>query len=228
MFYGMKGVKDPNFRGSAPSLKSQKNPMSSVRLQRSPSGFTLIEVLIAASLVSLIAFAVYANFDSGIRVMERVNHVMQEEDINVFFEKLSRDIQNSFRYASIPFKGNGEKLSFPSSIATEPVLGSSRGIGRVSYYYNSSQGRIERLQENVSQMFQGEKEVVEPTTALSNISSVRFQYFAYDKKEEAYTWKEEWGDADNRIPLAVKAELVFHDEGIEKTLTRTIAVPVGG
>lgn len=190
-------------------------------------GFTLLEVLLAVSLVAMVALALYSTFNSGIRVMSLVNQPGAEEDLNIFFEKLSRDLQNSFHYATIPFQGKSDRFSFATTIQTDEELGGDHGIGRVTYAYDSAHSAILRTQENISQIY---KEKTGPSSKVFfPLSSFQLQYYKYDPVEKAYEWKEEWEETANKmIPLAVKVVLHFQEEGREQSVARTIAIPVGG
>lgn len=202
-----------------------------LRTLKRSSGFTLVETLLAASLVAIIGFAIYASFDSGIRVMERVNRVGEEEDLNIFFEKLATEIQNSFRHKTIHFEGIPEKFSFPTLVQTNEELGGARSIGRVSYFYDSSSQSVQKTQENVSDIFikeEKEEEVVKPKRVLGGVRSLFFQYYDHDPIKGTYSWRGDWGeDAIDRIPLAVRVELVF-EKGEGKTVVRTISLSIGG
>ena len=194
---------------------------------RSNRGFTLIEVMLAASIIAIVALALYATFASGIRVMSLVTRPVAEEDVDIFFEKLSRELQNSFHYAKIPFQGQNDRFSFATTIQTDKKLGGDHGIGRVSYAYDSAHNAILRTQENVSQIYQ---ELSGPSNKVFfPLSSLQVQYFKYDPAEKTYEWKEEWEETEDKaIPLAVKVVLHVQGEEKEQGIARTIAIPVGG
>ena len=191
-------------------------------------GFTLLEILMAVALIAVVSLAMYSNFSSGIGMMRRIARPISEEDLSIFFEKLTREIQNSFRYTDIPVSGEKEKLIFPTTIQTKPELGSDQGIGRVTYFYNASLRSIDRQQENLNQIFKEEK--VKTSSTLSHVSALNFQYYGYIPSESKYEWKEEWNSIkeEKRIPIAVKIELQYDDEGKKRVFERTIAFPVSG
>ena len=192
------------------------------------TGFTLIEVLMVVMLVGIVSLAVYSQLSSGIRMMRRVTQPVSEENLVIFFEKLTRELQNSFLYTDIPFKGEKEEFGFATRISTKPELGGERGIGQVTYSYNSSSDSIERRQENINQIY---KETLgDSSPLLKSISSLSFEYYGYEPSESAYRWNEEWDPAEKsgKSPLAVKIEFEFHDEdGKTHHLTRSFSIPVG-
>jgi len=198
-----------------------------------PAGYMLIELLFVITLVSIVGLGIYSMFDSGIRVVERVTSTVREEDLNIFFEKFSRDLQNSFPYIGIPFEGVKDKLAFATTIQTVPELGFNQGIGRVRYFYDRSERAIHRAQEHMSQVF--EEEESKSTPVLNGVFSLNFKYYEYVPGENAYKWTEERKSTEEKtsvvkgkIPVAVKIQLEFDDEGKKRSVTRTIAAPVGG
>lgn len=196
-----------------------------MRLSR---GFTLIEVMMAAALTALVGLAIYANFATGIRVMKKLTQPSGDADLYIFFEKFSRDLENAFLYNGIPFHGEKEKLSFATTILTEAVLGGERGIGRVTYSYESGRNSIGRAQENVSQIYQDEEAEARPI--LDQIYSLTFRYYKYNAKDKIYLWKEEWDEEEeeNKNPVAVRIDLEFKDEEGKHSSVKTIAIPAAG
>lgn len=190
-------------------------------------GFTLVEILLAISLVAIVALALYGTFNSGLQVMSLTSRTTEEEDLNIFFEKLSRDLQNAFHYANIPFQGQGDRLSFATTIQTDARLGGDRGIGRVTYAYDPSERAILRTQEDINQIFEEETDAAQ--NVLSPLSSFRLEYYRYDVLKNSYEWKEEWEEAEEKtLPLAVKVGFRLQEEKGEKDVTRIISIPVGG
>ena len=191
-------------------------------------GFTLIELLTVLALLAMVGLAIYGNLDAGIRVMKKLSGPAEEANLYVFLEKFSSDLQNAFIYNGLPFHGEQEKLSFATTLRTEEKLGGERGIGRVSYAYNSHKKAIDRVQENLSQVYTRESDP--STRILDQIISLKFRYYKYDSGEQRYFWEEEWDEVKekNKNPLAVKMELEFEDEEGDHLLTRTVALSVTG
>ena len=190
-------------------------------------GFTLIEILITISLAAIVGAGIYSLLDSGIRVADRVANPIREEDLNIFFEKFSRDIQNTFKYSEIPFSGDEEQLSFATTIQAGEELGMERGIGRVRYFYDSGDDSIERAEENLSDLF--EEDENRSRSVLGGVTSASFMYYQYTPIDNVYQWITEWEAGDeNQIPIAVQIRLKYNDEENEKYTTRTFSIPVGG
>ena len=182
------------------------------------------------SLVAMISIAIFGVFQSGVSVLELVATPSPDEDVQIFFEKFSRDLQNTFRYTGIYFHGEEEKVQFPTVISTRPELGGDQGIGRVTYSYDSNERAIARLAENVSDIYEGKKSKGKPVAILHSVHSLKFEYFEYDPAQKQFGWIEDWTDEGDKKTnlLAVKLEMELDDEGGSRTITRTIATPIGG
>ena len=189
------------------------------------SGFTLIEMLVAISLVALTSFAIYQNFDSGVRVMRVMSRPISEEDIDLFFEKFAQDLQNSFRYKGIPFVGKKDKVSFMTTVPTLESLGGGEGIGRVTYSYDSSRASVARLRENMSQIYK--EKPGKPLNLLSSVESLSFKYYQYNPTDQKHEWVDEREETAEKIPLAVQLQMEIHDQEKIRTFSRTVAIPIG-
>ena len=63
-------------------------------------GFTLVEMLLAASLVALVSIAAYQSMLNGYRIWQRSQRSGVEEDISLALDKISQDIRNVFSFSS--------------------------------------------------------------------------------------------------------------------------------
>lgn len=197
------------------------------------TGFTLIEVLITASLIAIVSLGIYGLFDSGIRVMKKVSRPVSEERIHFFLEKFSHDVQNLFSYTGVPFRGENHVASFATIIQTEPQLGGDQGIGQVTYVYDEKDRTIYRKQLNVSQFYEAKEDGEEndfdgATEILNQVISCQFQYYNKNLSDEGYSWEDSWNQLEQNkgLPVAVKIDFSFMDEGEQQNVSRTITIPV--
>ena len=96
----------------------------------SKRGFTLIELVLVTAILAVIGMAVYGTFSNGLNIWEKVTEDSVEEDIYLFFEKISVDLRNSFKLTGLRFKGGKTKVSFPSMIkyrSKEKDINETRG-----------------------------------------------------------------------------------------------------
>lgn len=195
-------------------------------------GFTFVELLLVTAMLAVIGLAIYSTFSSGINFWLRISQEKNDEDVIVFFEKISYDLRSSFRYTGIDFKGSSDKISFPIIAEFETKSGKREGVGKVDYIFDRIGESIKVKQSNYSEVYLGrphyERELV------GNIRSLNFKYYYYDAEEEKYFWTSSWqmGDGvafgivtEKKIPLAVRVEVVLKDENKSRIFQRTVFIP---
>lgn len=189
-------------------------------------GVTLIEVLIAASLVSLISFVLYSSFSMGLKVWERSRRLLVEEDITVFFDKISCDLRNAFFYSRIKFEGNTCRLSFPSIVYTpmDAKIASLKDeytdqVGGVTYYYDNVIDGIYRRQANYSQALNAE--FVQPRLIVRSVDGMKFRYCYLTAEGEIFSKK-----ILDTIPFGVEVEVMFSDNYGQRVIRKFINIPV--
>lgn len=79
--------------------------------------FTLIEMLIVASLLSVTGLAVYHAIANGVRVWEYSRRYSSQEDAVIFFEKITADLQNAYQYSLISFDGKAQNYFYSDDCA---------------------------------------------------------------------------------------------------------------
>ncbi len=183
-------------------------------------GFTLIEMLIVVSMLSVISLAVYSSFNSGVKVWKRINQRIPEEDLEIFFEGFSRDLRNTFKFTGLNLLGKEDKVEFPTLVHS-PSL-NKRTVGKVVYFYNPQEELFNREQRDFVEIYMGEKGAVRQS--LENIKSLKFRYYFYDEEIKEYLWEDEW--IEEELPLAVKIELEFYDGVETQKFTKTVNIPV--
>ena len=190
---------------------------------RSPkTGFTLTEILLVSVVLSIIGLSVYSAFNNGIKIWRRVVRNVTQEDISIFFDRISNDLRNTLRYKDIQFEGNQERIAFPALIVSQEQNVFKTEVGRVTYYLEKDS--VNRQQANYSQLYQN---INPPDRKLvNNLETLSFQYYYYDSEMQSYYWENEWKEKES-LPLAVKIKVEFYDNGIKNNLTRTVYIPVG-
>ena len=186
-------------------------------------GFTLIEMLIVTAIISVVALAIYATLNNGIKIWQKVNRQLPEEDLNIFFDKFSLDLRNSFKFNGINFSGTIDKLEFPTLVESRRLQ--KRTVGKLIYAYEPQNQILNRYQLDFAGIYSGESNV-SPQQSLRNIRALKFQYYLYDEQNKVYLWQDEW--SKEGLPLAVKVELEFDDGKEIKKFTRTISIPTSG
>lgn len=205
-------------------------------LFRTAPGFTLIEFLVAAAIMSIISLAIVATFATGLRVYEKVqNYVGLRADTLIALEKMERDLRNVISSSSIEFIGDHDEVSFAAITA-------EGGLGRVMYYVKGRYDVLTREEQayaraSASKIRKNKGNV----SKLVSVKDIDFSYYYYDSDMKEYKWKNKWDLHDDddddvseekiatedRLPLGVKVELTFKEGRRNITLTRTVLIPIG-
>lgn len=210
--------------------------------QRTKKGFTLIEMVIVTAIISVVALAIYATLNNGIKIWQKVNSQLPEEDLNIFFDKFTLDIRNTFKFTGINFSGTTDKLEFPTLVNPVRDYGQTgkrydvsngvnslrlqkRTVGKLIYTYEPQNQILNRYQVDFAGVYSGETNAG-PPQSLKNVRALRFQYYFYDKERKEYLWQDEW--SKEGLPLAVKVELEFDDGRETKKFIKTVGIPASG
>lgn len=197
-------------------------------------GFTLIELMISASILGLIGLAVLTTFGSGFHVYERVQVFggLQAE-VLLSLEEMERDLSNTLPYSGIAFKGEGKKLVFPIAVEEiktsedeeeQDIVGAS--LGQITYYLKDDNGQkvLMRTLKNYSAATSLNSLSDDQDSALTNVKDLAFSYYASSEEKGFSGWKDAW-TAGGSVPAAVKIELTYEDRGSEIKLVRTVFIP---
>ncbi len=197
-----------------------------MRRIRKNKGFTLLELLLTSTLVPIVFLSVYGNFNSGVKIWKALDHGVATEDINILFEKSFVDFENAFKYSGLQFSGDSKKVTFASLIDTDEVLGGDRGIGQISYFYDSGKKVILKEEKNVSQVYKERPGRLR--TMLTDVDSFKINFFVYDKLSNESIWQDAWEPEEDSLPVAVRFRFESHLGGEEKKVfTKTFMIPVG-
>jgi prepilin-type N-terminal cleavage/methylation domain-containing protein len=190
---------------------------------RSLKGFTLLEMLIVMVLVSLVGLVIFSTLNNGIKIWQRLNQIVEQEDINIFFERLTQEMCNTFEFALIGFRGARDKFTF-AALVTSKNLGcvQTGTVGEIVYVYDESSKRLTKEERDYSQIYKGDSG--RKRHLLENIDSLKFSYYFYDSTTEEFIWLDEWEEED--LPLAIRVELELYDGQKSKAITRTIDIPI--
>ncbi len=197
-------------------------------------GFTLVELILVSAILSVIGIAVYTALSNGIRLWKRINQEAPQEDISIFFVKISYDLRSLVKHSAASFSGGPDSISFPTFVVSETEEGiMKRDLGMVSYYFGKEENVVSREQSNYSQIY-----LSKPGPArrlLKGVDSLTFRYYCYDPENEEYIWLDAWNadeappgvNVDESLPLSVKVEIGLDGYQDEK-FCAIVPVPVGG
>jgi prepilin-type N-terminal cleavage/methylation domain-containing protein len=185
-------------------------------------GFTLVEILIVTMMMSVVSLAIYSAFNNGIKIWQRINRQLPQEDINIFFDKFTTDLKNCVKLKNISFIGKADMLEFASIVLSARMEQAS--VGKLVYRYDRLAGILRRDQFDYSAVFTDEKNAT--AGALDHIRSLKFLYYNLDEEKKEYIWQEEW--LIDELPKAVRMEVEFVQGSEVFYLTRTVNIPISG
>ena len=193
---------------------------------RKKSAFTFIEVLLVITLMAVISIAIYNGIANGIKVWRKAYQIVGEEDVLVFFEKITQDLKNTVPFSQIGLKGTKDKIAFPAVVRT---LGDPRTelrdqyidqIGKVEYAFDKTHQQLLRRQANYSQALKnsfGKEDLL-----MEHVSAVEFRYFY--KVKNRYEWKDK---IEEVIPSSVYVAVEFGKNRDKRKMQKVINLPVG-
>jgi len=204
-----------------------KMKTNSFNTRQNKAGMTLMEILIVVSLIALLGGAIYNSLANGIRVWERNHEVVIEEDIAILFEKINRDIRNTFPFTKIWFEGNAYSVSFATIVRTkaDSEVSSDENeyinqIGRVEYYFDSNKKGIFKKQSNYSQAIK--EEYGQEQKLVSPVDEFNIRYFYMADNEEVVST-----EVLESFPTGLEIEVKFSDKYGQKVLKKVFNIPIG-
>lgn len=196
------------------------------------NGFTLLEVLVAVALASIVIIALYGSFFSVLRGRSDIDTSLERtREVSRFLETFSKEIQSSFFKDGNPWTGfagteegkNGRSMSRLSITAfTYPAFKTGRPAGdllSIRYYVEDKEGKLVLYKETWNP-YADEKTGVLKAEVIEDIEG--FEILYYNGKDWAKAWD---AKLDKAVPDAVRATLSVKDKGEVKqfsTVARTM------
>ncbi|MBL7069377.1 MAG: prepilin-type N-terminal cleavage/methylation domain-containing protein [Candidatus Omnitrophica bacterium] len=199
-------------------------------------GFTLVELLVTASILMMIGAAIVSSFAGGLKVHESVRDFGRVRgDVLLSLEKLERDLRNIPRISTIGFNGEKGEVSFAGLVTVVDTDGESNtSLGRILYYLDGKKKLLVKEEQGYSQGILDIKKKKGRISELAPIEGIGFKYYYYDPEFDTYTWKDSWKlkeegeeeeEKEEDILLGVKVEVKFNDRGEEVAFVRTVFMP---
>ena len=178
-------------------------------------GLTLVELALTVALASMIALAVYATLSNGIRIWQEVSTAPAVEDAAIFFQKITEELENGFKYPGIRFEGGPTRIAFATMIHDRlQYAETGQGIGEVFYAFDNSAATLNKGQLTSSDIFQGRQPLFSPV--LTKVNNIALSYYFFDKEKKTYLWQPDWPPQEGTpdyldSPLAVGISISLND-----------------
>jgi prepilin-type N-terminal cleavage/methylation domain-containing protein len=199
-------------------------------VQRHEKGFTLLELLIAAVLTSLVGIVIYTTFYQGLNIWKRAVRTNPQIDFEFFFSKFEKDLHNIFFYASPAFIGKSSSIEFYSllpSLEVSKVANGGQLIAsptNVKYSFDLEKQAIRKVERDIYQLLHAEKKrVSKEREAVSDIRNLAFQYYGYDERTRNHRWWDDW--INECVPQAVKVRIEY-EQGVSKSVSKIFPISV--
>ncbi len=197
----------------------------------STRGFTLIEVLLAVTIMAVIATGIYTTFAQGLRLWRRAIEIKPDIESNLIFEKAAADLKNLFPGKKPPFKGEQNALEFltysPQDLTDEDGHRIKQPVF-VRYLYDASAGTLMRSEESLRRQLAPKKETDESLLKPLGLilKDCSFEYYHQDTEKKIFEWKSFW--KDTCPPKAVRISLRYDDGNKTGYQVKILPVPAGG
>lgn len=196
------------------------------RLRRA-AAFTLVELVIAATITSFLGAVVYLAFVQGLRVWRRAALDRPAEDMELALEHVSLDLRNALPSGRAPFVGKRSSMAFDAMAGGAGDASAGAAMpARISYAFDSSDKVLRMSRQSLREMLM----LKPPLPAERSVArAVRWEAQYYDAPAGAQrgTWKNSW--QASCLPNAVKISAEVEGSGGKaRKLTRLIPVPAGG
>ncbi len=183
------------------------------RSGRSNHAFTLIELVVAVTIFSIVAVGIASSFFSGMKLWEKAKEDIADSALPLSVEAIARELRQSGNATAIGFEGGAVDISFP--------LVTGNNILKVTYKFDSSQNCLMRgelpLKDVINETMAGQEYREKSVLQLDDFT---LSYFYLDNTTEKYLWKDNWVK-DDGVFSAVKLH------GREKNLEfeKTVFIP---
>ena len=159
-------------------------------------GFTLVEMMVALTLFSIISISIYSVFRSGLNTWRAGNQWSEEnQTARTFFRMISQELSNSVDYApDYLFEGSDHSISFMTLLDThKPGLDFFKELKRIRYDYDSQKKTLSRRVAGKEEGFDSHQ--AREVMTADGVSFLEFSYaFKAVYDYEGYRWKKEWKD----------------------------------
>ncbi len=168
------------------------------------TGFTLLELIIAFALLSIVTLIIGSGFSLGRKAWEKGENVTQEtQRIRILRDMIFREIKSAYPYKMkiegkkvIIFKGKNDSIMFVTAFVN-PLAG---GFKWVRYSHDNENLMFKEgilPDKNLLDKISGNEEIID-----TDLADIKFMYLSLDKDE----WEESW-DFGEKLPAAVKVKI---------------------
>lgn len=170
--------------------------------------FTLIEIIIAVLIFSIVIVSICGVFSAGINAWSRNAEDKDFQKIRIAFLRIQQELRSSFFFSGIPFRGTASGITFP-------VIEEKGKIYEVNYYVTEDRNKSRKILMKRKSIFTdgrlSEENVINEFVFSAN--SIDFEYGNESKDGlKGFEWKGIWEECRGRIPSLVKINFKFEPD----------------
>jgi len=205
-------------------------------------GFTLLEMLLAIVIFSLVIGVIFTSFRLGSSSWEKGERDIERyQKIRAINELIYREVRSCFPYILTPgeldthvkfyaFFGKTDSLKFVSAASVQKI---NRGLSFIEFWVKEGTGlmvgEVLALGPELAEVSLRDEDralLIDP-----DVKNIQFRYFDKKSKDEKGEWEQTWDPRnktgrDLRMPQAVQVSLEF-DMGNNRVFNQEFIVPIG-
>ena len=181
------------------------------------NGFTLIEILISLTLLTIVLGAVYSSFFSVNAVLERFENVsLKYHEARTALDIMRREIESALPNSSRTITTTEDKTAFV--IKDRDIMGKSTselsltaftfkgsGVNAISYYVEEKDEKLTLLRKESPSGIQSKEYIMETIEEIEG-----FSVETYSNNQ----WIKTWNSANTgKLPVIVRVSIEFDDNG---------------
>lgn len=184
-------------------------------------GFTLLELIVAASIVAAAAVVVAGAFAAGLKIFDRTRQLGGYGESVVALEVMQKDLHNAAPFRLKGFRGERAWIEIPMVMQRQAGAEGGECPGVVRYEIGPSGHALDR----VTTLYASPEQPVESReTLISSLDEVRFSFGETGPDGTSpVSWLEEWNNPTN-LPAVVKMVIDSNKNGEHLESSRTVVL----
>jgi prepilin-type N-terminal cleavage/methylation domain-containing protein len=173
-------------------------------------GFTLVEVIITATIVAVVAAAIASLFSSGVNLWNRAKQASVYQDSVVLdLEGVCRQLRQVVSSRRVAFRGTGSAVTF--------MVAGDDGLSECRYEFDPLRKALLHKERTLAQVIDDKQSMLEMRPVIQEVSTLVFSYGSIDAKSREWKWESSWA-SEKSIPLALRIKVTKNGQSLEKTV----------
>jgi len=195
------------------------------------AGFTLVEILVALALFSLLATLLFDNVRFGLHAWKHGSAHAEQFEHSMMSQDLMRRMIGNI-YPMLVTDGTRQRIDFDGSSDAVSFLGNAPIVasgGRFRFRFS-----VERQQDRNNLVMRSTSELADPqdasmttrTILLSDIDRAEFSYFGETATERTARWQDDWTQR-SEMPGVVRIRVAFRSGDARRWPELLVAPRIG-